>query len=375
MMIVERLAILGVGRIGLCLALNLDRAGYDVLGMDQDRERVRLINEKAIRTPEPGVEEGLSNTRTFRATDDMADVRRFDPALVLVAVDSPSAAAGGYDAGHVDRVLRDLSASGPIPGLADISLVCTVGPGYCDSRSAAVKACGYALSYSPVFVAQGSVMRDQERPHLVLIGEADAAAGDRIGRVFRTMCLNEPPVHRMPRLSAEIAKLATNCFLTMKIAFANAIGDLATRVNADPERILAAVGADPRIGRAFLSYGFGYGGPCLPRDNRALNCFAKQHDSELLQADATDEMNQRHLAFQVAEHLRTHREDEPIVFYSVSYKPRTEILDESQPLALAVKLARAGRRIVICEAPGMLTELRERFGDLFEYQADAGVWT
>lgn len=371
----ERIAVVGIGRIGLCLALNLDRAGYDVLGVDKNGERVRTINDKTLQTPEPGVEEALSIARTFRAVDDTAAVRRFDPALVFVAVDTPGTEAGGYDAAHVDRALRDLCALDRIPSLADIALVCTVGPGYCDSRSAAVEARGYALSYSPVFVAQGSILRDQQHPHQVLIGEADAAAGRRIERVFRTMCLGEPSFHHMSRLSAEIAKLATNCFLTMKIAFANAIGDLAIRVSAEPERILAAIGADPRVGTQFLRYGFGYGGPCLPHDNRALAVFAREHGCELAQSGATDEMNRRHLAFQVAEYLRSHRPDEPIDFYSVSYKPGTEILDESQPLALALELARAGRRVVIHEAPGVLAELRARFGELFEYHADAGVWT
>jgi UDP-glucose 6-dehydrogenase len=172
----------------------------------------------------------------------------------------------------------------------------------------------------------------------------------------------------MSRLSAEIAKLATNCALTMKIAFANAIGDLATRVGAEPAKILDAVGSDARIGNGFLRYGFGYGGPCFPRDNRALNFFASQHACELLQARATDEMNRRHLAFQVCEYLRSYREGESIHFHSVTYKPGTEMLDESQPLALAVLLAEAGRKVVIHETPAVLEKLRSQFGELFEYR-------
>jgi UDP-glucose 6-dehydrogenase len=165
-------------------------------------------------------------------------------------------------------------------------------------------------------------------------------------------------------LSAEIAKLATNCALTMKIAFANAIGDLATAAGASPEQILAVVGGDSRIGSKFLKYGFGYGGACLTRDNRALNLFAKEIDQKLLLAIATDEMNRQHLAFQVNEYLRAYPEAEPIHFESVTYKPGTEILEESQPLALAVQLARAGRRIVIHESPAVIAVLRSKFGDL-----------
>jgi UDPglucose 6-dehydrogenase len=172
----------------------------------------------------------------------------------------------------------------------------------------------------------------------------------------------------MRPLSAEIAKLATNCALTMKIAFANAIGDLAGSCGAEPEQILAAIGADGRIGPRFLEYGFGFGGPCLSRDNRALELFAARHQHELLQAGATDAMNRKHLKFQRGEYLRAHREDEPIHFWCVTYKPGTEILEESQPLLLALELARAGRTIVIHESSAVLAVLRRQFGDLFVYQ-------
>lgn len=366
----ERIAIVGIGKIGLCMALNLERAGHDVLGVDKNRDHVDRVNLRTFRTVEPGVEAALATARAFRATHDLAPVPDFAPTTIIVAVDTPTTEGAGYDTGRVDTVMRDLFALGHAPSRTDLVLACTTAPGYGDSRAAAAEAFGYALSYSPAFVAQGSILRDQQRPDIVLIGEADAAAGDRLERVFRRMCLNEAPVHRMSRLSAEIAKLATNCFLTMKIAFANAIGDLATSVSAEPERVLAAVGGDARIGTGFLRYGFGFGGPCLPRDNRALNFFAKQHACELLQGEATDEMNRRHLAFQVSQHLRA-PEDAPIHFHSVAYKPGTEILDESQPLALAAELARTGRRVVIHGTEEVVLQLRARFGALFEYEDPA----
>jgi len=363
----ERIAVVGIGRIGLCLALNLERAGYEVLGCDKNRDYVRRVTRRTLRTPEAGVEDALANARAFRACDAIGEVRDFAPALILVAVHTPEAEGGGYDHVEVDRVLGELVAQGPAPRRTELVLVCTTLPGYGDSKATSAEARGYFLSYNPGFVAQGTIVRDQLYPDQVLIGEADALAGDAIERMHRRMCLNEPTVHRMSRLSAEIAKLATNSFLTMKIAFANAIGDLTTRVGAEPERVLAAVGADARIGHDCLRYGFSYGGPCFPRDNRALNFFAREHDGELLQAAATDEMNRRHTVFQVEQYLRAHADGEAIHFQSVTYKPGTEILEESAPLALATRLARAGRRVVIHESPAVLARLRAEFGPLFEY--------
>lgn len=363
----ERIAIIGVGKIGLCLALNLDRAGHGVLGIDKNRERVRLICERALRTSEPGVNEALRGAGELRVADSIGAVCEFDPNIVFIAVDTPSIADGGYDHRCVDRALAELFSLEWPHDRVEIALVCTTLPGYCDSKAELAKSHSFALSYTPGFVAQGSILNDQRCPEQILIGEADAIAGEKLACLLRGMCSNDPPVHRMSRMSAEITKLALNCALTMKIAFANAIGDLATCVGAEPEAILDAIGADSRIGGKFLTYGFGFGGPCFPRDNRALNSFALQHNFEFLQAGTTDEMNKRHLVFQVNDFLRAYGETEAIRFPYVTYKPGTEMLDESQPLAVAVQLAQAGRKVVIHESPAMVAELRARFGDLFEY--------
>jgi UDPglucose 6-dehydrogenase len=365
----ERIAIVGIGKIGLCLALNFDRAGFQVLGIDRDRDRVRRIAARTLASSEPEVEQALAAARGLEAADDLGAIRVFSPGLVFIAVDTPTARPGGYDHGCVDRVLEDLFALGERDDRTELVVTSTTLPGYCDSKAESALAHGYALSYNPVFVAQGSIMHDQQNPDQVLIGEADAVAGDKLVRLHRRMCLNQPAFHRMRRLSAEISKLATNCFLTNKIAFANAIGDLALNVGAEPEKILDAVGADARIGPSCLRYGYGYGGPCFPRDNRALTYFAEQNGFALLQAEATDEMNRRHLDFQVNQCLLHYPENEPIHIRCVTYKPGTELLDESQPLELARRLAKAGRRVVVHEQAALLQRVRQEFGDLFEYRS------
>ena len=286
----DRVTVIGIGRIGLCLALNLDRAGYEVLGIDKNDVHVRQVNEKKLCTSEPGVEDALQSARKFKAVDNIAPIRAFAPDLIFVAVDTPTAEGGGYDHSRVDCVLDELFRLEPWRTRVELALVCTTFPGYCDSKAALARSHSYALSYNPGFIAQGSILRDQLSPDQVLIGEADAVAGEKLESIYRAMCLNQPAIHRMTPLSAEVAKLATNCALTMKIAFANAIGDLASSVGAQPERVLAAIGADSRIGNKFFKYGFGYGGPCFARDNQALDLFAKQHNFDFPQANVTDEM-------------------------------------------------------------------------------------
>ena len=166
----------------------------------------------------------------------------------------------------------------------------------------------------------------------------------------------------------EICKLATNCFLTTKISFANSVGDLATKVGAEPDKILAAIGSDSRIGGKYLGYGFGFGGPCFPRDNRALAKYADNQDYEMLISKSTDEVNRRHLEFQFQDYLARYDEDEIIILDHITYKKGSVLIEESQQLALAVKLAQAGRKVLVKDRPTVIEEVEKLYPGLFEYQ-------
>ncbi|MCB0638420.1 MAG: UDP-glucose/GDP-mannose dehydrogenase family protein [Lewinella sp.] len=362
----EKVAVIGIGKLGLCFALSLTRAGYEVIGIDIDPDYVDQVNRRALPSDEPGVAAALREVQGFTATTDLGHIREAAIELVYVFVATPSTPEGGYDHDQIDRVADQILAWEPPTRPIQLVIGCTTMPGYCDTLAERLAPYGHTVSYNPEFIAQGRIMQDLARPDQVLIGEADAAIGDRLEALYRRVCENEPAFHRMDRLSAEITKLATNCFLTTKIAFANAIGDLALQAGARPNKILAAIGSDSRIGPKYLGYGFGFGGPCFPRDNRALGLFARQQGQELLLSDATDQANARHLDFQVRAYLDQYPPETPIEFNTVTYKPDSPLLIESQQLALALALARAGRRVVIRERPAVTRILQDRYPGLFE---------
>jgi UDPglucose 6-dehydrogenase len=379
----EKMAVIGIGRLGLCLALQLEKAGHEVLGIDKNAHYIDSILDRSFSSPEPGVEEALRSVRNFRASGDMQDIVAFSPDMIFVAVPTPAAEEAGYSHLFVDEVLQELYELPSFSCRKEIVIVCTTLPGYCDgaaarhaaqerSAPAAPEPCPtpghpYFLSYKPEFIAQGSILNDLQYPDVVLIGEADAIAGDRLGSLYLKMASSQPKVCRMSRLSAEITKLGTNCFLTMKISFANAIGDLSEKVGAETDKILSALGTDKRIGGRCLAYGFGYGGPCFPRDNRALRYFSGKNQMEFPLSRAADECNQFHLDFLFEQYMARYSREEPIHFYSVTYKPGTLILEESQQLALAVKLARSGKKVVIHEKEEVRKLVLERYEDLFEW--------
>lgn len=363
-----KIAVLGVGRLGLCFSLNLEQAGYEVCGVDISDKYVKSLNDRTFISPEPEVSALLGKSKNFSATTHIAEVLKDDCKLLFIMVATPSKQDGSYDHSQIDRIAGTLINFGRRDERIDIVIGCTVMPGYCSQLAETLRPYNYTVSYNPEFIAQGSIIRDQLYADQVLIGEADETIGDAIEGIYKKLCRSSPTICRMDPLSAEICKLATNCYLTMKISFANSIGDMAKTAGADEQKILAAIGADSRIGSKYLSYGFGFGGPCFPRDNRALLLAAKKLNMELPLSEATDKINKAHLQFQLNHYLNNTDPAQKIVFDSVAYKKGTTILEESQQLALAIQLAKAGRIVHIKENSIVITQLKQLYGSLFSYE-------
>lgn len=366
----EKIAIVGIGRLGLCLALNLERAGYQVIGIDTDSKYVEAINLKSFQSSEPLVNEYLAASKNFRATTQIDEIASPGIKLIFIVVPTPSLPDGSFDHSFIDAFATKLAAFGKSSSEKHLIINSTTIPGYCDILHERMSPLNYAVSYNPEFIAQGSIISDQQSPDQVLIGEANEGAGDLIQELYLKLCSNKPVFCRMQRISAEITKLATNCFLTTKISFANAVGDLAVKAKAEPEKILAAIGADSRVGNKYFKYGFGYGGPCFPRDNRAFNTFANGHNYQMLIGEATDKANESHSYFLTAEWAEKYKEEEWITFDSVTYKKGTDIIEESQQLKLAVDLARAGRKVKIKESAAVIKKLIDLYNTLFIYEVN-----
>jgi nucleotide sugar dehydrogenase len=359
------IGILGTGKLGLCFGLNLERSGFRITGVDVHEDYINALNQKTFFSHEPQVNELLRASLNFTATSHIQEVLTDDVKVLFVMVATPSLPDGAYDHAQIERVAGALINFGKRNSAIHLVIGCTVMPGYTQTLQTRLAEYNYTVSYNPEFIAQGNIIHDQLYPDQILIGEANEDIGDILENIYHKLCKSNPRICRMDALSAEICKIATNCFLTTKISFANSIGDLATKAGANPEHILAAIGADSRIGEKYLQYGFGFGGPCFPRDNRALNLFAQQTNYRMLIGEATDKVNQQHLDFQYEQLLAEGRDE--YFFDEVTYKQGTVILDESQKLALAVKLAIAGKKVILTEKEAVIVELEKNFKNLFEY--------
>lgn len=364
----KNISIIGIGRLGLCVALCLEKAGYNVLGSDVISEYVDKINSKTLNSPEPLVNEYLQTSKNFKATTDFNEVINFSD-IILIYVATPS--SGGkkhYDHTVLGQVLMKLNNQ-KVEN-KHIVIGCTVIPGYIrDVGNFLIMDClNTTLSYNPEFIAQGNIIYGLENPDMILIGEGSKEAGDKLEEIYKTMN-NDVKVCRMRPISAEITKLSINCFITTKVSFANMIGDTAINSEgADYNDILNAVGSDSRIGHKYLKYGYGFGGPCFPRDNRALGTYIKSVGIEPLIPIATDESNKFHCNFQFEKEYEKLNEEYEIT--GVGYKENctVPIIEESQKLFIGEKLAKKGVIVTLRDKKHMLDAVKLEYGDMFFYE-------
>ena len=362
----KNISIIGLGKLGLCFGLTLEKAGYNVLGCDIDESYVKSINDKTLESSEQGVEEHLLKSVNLKATTDLNETLNFSD-IIFVIVATPSLENGRYDHTQVDSVVSKLISFGKPEKQKHFVVCCTTMPQYCDSVYEKLKNYNYSVSYNPEFIAQGTILKDQAYPDMVLIGEGNKEAGDLIQEVYENITLNNPIFNRMSLTEAEICKISLNCFLTTKISFANMIGDIAKFSGCDPERILSAIGSESRISPKYLKYGYGYGGPCFPRDNRALAIYAAEKGVDAEISLASDKFNKAHLGYQVELFKRENDISREVVFNYVTYKPQSTMLVESQQLLFAKELADSGFKVVINERKSVVKKIKEIYGDLFTY--------
>ncbi len=216
--------------------------------------------------------------------------------------------------------------------------------------------CGtdFGLCYNPEFIALGSVIRDMLNPDMILIGESDEHSGRILEELYTGVCESNPRINRMNYVNAELTKLSVNTFVTTKISYANMLAQVCeTLPGADVDVVTTAIGCDSRIGQKYLKGALGYGGPCFPRDNVAFSALAAGNGVPALLAEATDQMNRRQVPRLGEIILSRLPEGGTAGVLGLSYKPNTDVIEESQGVALAKHLLESGARVVVYDPAAM----------------------
>lgn len=363
------IGIVGVGKLGICYAIILAKSGYKVFIYDINKIILDNIKNNTYNYNEHGLNDLITEFKSnLILLYDLNDIYN-NCDIIFTYIQTPSLDNGLYNHEYInnfiDETLKIDNKENKI-----IVINSTVIPEYCNSIKEKLKSKKFSLCYNPSFIAQGSIINNIINPDIILIGldEDNEDNYNKIVDIYDKILINnndKTKYKKMNLLEAEITKLSINCFITTKITYANMIGDYLINKNCNPDIVLNAIGSDSRIGTKYFNYGFGYGGPCLPRDNKALYEYGKLNNYDFNICNINDLNNNNHLLFQY-EKLRN--SNEPIEFRYITYKDTSDILEQSQKLELAILLAKNKNKVIIYERPYIIKILKDKYNNLFEYK-------
>lgn len=349
-------AVIGLGKLGSPMAAIFAASGHRVIGVDRLEATVDKINRLEAPVFEPGLADVLLQTEgRLRATTDLREAVRSSQ-ITFVIVPTPSDKRDAFSMDFAEIAAMEIGEA--LRGRTDPHLVVmtsTVMPG--DTEKVFIPALenasgrkvgnGFGVCYSPEFIALGSCIRDFLQPDLVLIGESDDSSGLILEEFYRTVHRNHPMVSRMNIVNAEITKISLNSFVTMKISFANMIASICEKYpGGDVDAVTRALGSDSRIGTKYFKGSVSFGGPCFPRDNRALVRVGKDLGLDLHLPKATDLINEVPLerVLNLVEALGGR--GKTIGILGLAYKPDTNVLEKSFGMKLAETLNRRRYAVV-----------------------------
>ena len=341
----HKIGLIGAGRLGLCLGILMEEAGYEVLASDVREDYVKDLQQNKISTNEPEIEYLLQHNENLRATTDNKKVIK-ESDIIFTLVQTPSLEDGSYDVSAVWQVVEDIKNTPAVLTGKSFVVGCTTNPGDCAQFQEALVPFGIDVYYNPEFIAQGSIVNDLRKADMVLIG-GEGHHLPVLEEIYRDIQISQPSIHFMSTTAAEITKIATNCFLTTKVSYANMLGQVLSLSNMDDEidTVLNAIGSDSRVGNKYLKFGFGFGGPCFPRDNRAFAAYAQQVGVEHNIGTTTDNFNNSHTDFIKDYYIKKNPNHLPYCFKYLTYKPGIDILTESRQYDLALALLEEGYKI------------------------------
>lgn len=359
-----RAAVVGLGKLGLCQALLLREGGLDVMGIDTSPDHLARIRRGEAPHQEPHLAEMLAtHGPTIDWRSEVSDAAECD--VVFIVVPTPSLPSGAFDISIVESVIRDIAQAVRRGHSIVLCVVSTVNPGdgvgvLTEALSASDPEAQVGLVESPEFIALGDVFAGMRRPDLILIGETERWAGDRVLTALRMIRPGvpddlapgaqyfgkSPQVHRLSLTDAEIAKLGLNVGLTVKLAYASTVSALVAAHGGNPRQVADAIGADHRIGRAFLSPGPPPAGPCLPRDGVAFQRAeaAVGLDAWIVDATQNESYDQR---YRIVRRITSRTErGANVTLLGMTYKPGTEVTDGAIGPWLRTELSDQGFRVI-----------------------------
>lgn len=360
-----KVTVIGTGYVGLVSGTCLAEVGNDVLCLDVDPEKIRILNAGGLPIFEPGlldmVKRNVAAGRLRFTTDVEAAVAH--GTIQFIAVGTPPDEDGSADLQYVVAAARSIGRH-----MRDYKVVVdksTVPVGTADKVQAAIAdelakrgaAIDCSVVSNPEFLKEGAAVDDFMRPDRIVIGAEDERAIDAMRALYAPFQRNHERLIVMDKRSAELTKYAANAMLATRISFMNELANLAEKLGADIEMVRQGIGSDPRIGYHFLYPGCGYGGSCFPKDVQALQRTARLDAGiELKVLNAVEDANdaqKRVLSNKVKARFGDDLRGRKFALWGLAFKPNTDDMREAPSRYLLADLFAAGASVTAYDPVAM----------------------
>jgi UDPglucose 6-dehydrogenase len=373
-----RVCVIGTGYVGLVTGVCLAHIGHDVICVDNNEEKVKLMQSGQSPIFEPGLselmQESIQSQRIHFTTDLAAGVKHGD--ILFIAVGTPPLPTGESDTRYVEAVARGIGEhlNGGYKVIVNKSTVpigsgdwvrMIVLDGVAERQKALVAAgsstlteieADFDLVSNPEFLREGSAVYDTFNPDRIVLGSNSQRAISMMKELYAPIVSREyaedkslptVPVLVTDLSSAEMIKYAANAFLATKISFINEVANICDRVGADVTQVAKGIGLDSRIGNKFLQAGIGWGGSCFPKDVAALVHTAEDYgyEAQLLKSAVSVNQRQRLLAVEKLQQVLKILKGKTVGLLGLTFKPDTDDMRDAPALDIIEQLHRLGTKV------------------------------
>jgi len=367
-----KVSVVGTGYVGLVTGACLAEMGNDVLCLDIDPNKIRILEEGGIPIHEPGLDVVVARNVKAGRLAFTTDIPRAvaHGTLQFIAVGTPPDEDGSADLQYVLTAARNIGRL-----MTDYKVVVdksTVPVGTADKVRAAIadelakrgSNTPFAVVSNPEFLKEGAAVEDFMRPDRIVVGADDEQAILLMRALYAPFSRNRDKVLVMDVRSAELTKYAANAMLATRISFMNELALLAEKMGADIESVRQGIGSDQRIGFHFLYAGCGYGGSCFPKDVKALIKTASGQGQNLKVLQAVEDANDAQKMVLVDKVTRRFGQDlsgKRFAVWGLAFKPNTDDMREATSRVVLEELFKRGATVTAYD-PVAMEEAQRIFG-------------
>ncbi len=366
-----KIAVVGTGYVGLVAGACLAENGNEVICVDKDPAKIRLLQRGKIPIYEPGLEELVRRNRVEKRLTFTTQLARGvrSSQIIFIAVGTPTGEDGSADLQHVLDVARETARA--MNGYKVVVNKSTVPVGTAAKVREVIRretTHPFSVVSNPEFLKQGAAIEDFMKPDRVVIGAEDPRAADMMKELYAPFTRTGAPIMLMDCPSAELCKYAANAMLATRISFMNEVANVCEAVGADVDQVRRAIASDRRIGSSFLFAGVGYGGSCFPKDVKAMLRFAAASDYDFAILGAVEAVNDRQkvrLLSKLNAHFDTLK-GKRIAVWGLAFKPRTDDMREAPSVPLIRGILAAGATVSAYD-PEAMAVAKTIFGSKITY--------